>query len=133
MVVSSVGMAHVFLDDPEVDPGLQEMGGIGVAQGVDGDLFFRMPASNLALRKAPWTLDLAMGVSASWAPCSASCRSPGKRAGVAVGGPVLAERLQSGIGQRDIAVLGSLAAMDVDHHALAVDVGDFQVLGLPGV
>jgi len=32
-----VGVAEILLDDPQVDPGLQEMGGVGVAEGVDGD------------------------------------------------------------------------------------------------
>ena len=31
--------------------------------------------------------------------------------------------------QRDIAVLGAFAAMDMDHHALAVDIGDFEIQG----
>jgi hypothetical protein len=62
-------MAHVLLNDAEVDAGFEEMGGIGMSKGVDGDIFFRIPASNLALRKAPWTEDLAIGVWASEAPC----------------------------------------------------------------
>jgi hypothetical protein len=35
--------------------------------------------------------------------------------------------MQRGVWQRDIAVLGALAAMDVDHHAGAIDIGDLQV------
>jgi hypothetical protein len=31
-----LGMAHVSLDDPQVDAGFEEMGGIGVVQGVNG-------------------------------------------------------------------------------------------------
>ncbi len=30
-----IGMAEVFLDDPQVDPGLQQMRGIGMTQGVE--------------------------------------------------------------------------------------------------
>jgi len=29
-----LGMAHVALDDAQVDPGFEEVGGVGVAQGV---------------------------------------------------------------------------------------------------
>jgi hypothetical protein len=35
--------------------------------------------------------------------------------------------MKSRLGQRDIAVLGALAAVDMDHHALAVDIGDFEM------
>ena len=35
-----LGMAHVSLDDPQVDSGFEKMGGIGVAQGVNGDRLF---------------------------------------------------------------------------------------------
>ena len=46
-----------------------------------------------------------------------------------VGEPVLAQQLKSGLRQRDIAVLGALAAVDMDHHALTVDIGDFEMAG----
>ena len=41
--------------------------------------------------------------------------------------PVDGSQMESGLGQRDIAVLGALAAVDVDHHALAVDIADFEM------
>ena len=34
------GVSHVALDDAEVDAGLQEMGGVGVSQGMKGDAAF---------------------------------------------------------------------------------------------
>ena len=43
--------------------------------------------------------------------------------------PVLAQQMKSGLRQRDIAVLGALAAVDMDHHALTVDIGDFEMAG----
>src|SRR4051794_37509545 len=49
---------------------------------------------------------------------------------VAMGGPVFAEGLERGRRQGDEAVLGALAAMDVDHHPGAVDVADLEVEGL---
>jgi len=36
-----LSMTHVALDDPQVDTGFEEMGGIGMAQGVNGDTFLR--------------------------------------------------------------------------------------------
>ena len=50
--------------------------------------------------------------------------------GMAMGGPVFAEGLERARRQRDEAVLGALAAMDVDHHAGGVDVADLEVEAL---
>ena len=50
--------------------------------------------------------------------------------GMTMGGPVAAEGLEGAGRQRDEAVLGALAAMDVDHHAGAVDVADLEVEAL---
>lgn len=35
--------------------------------------------------------------------------------------------MKSRLRQRDIAILGALAAVDMDHHALAIDIGDFEI------
>ena len=50
--------------------------------------------------------------------------------GVAMGGPVFAEGLEGTRRQGDEAVLGALAAMDMDHHAGGVDVTDLEVEAL---
>jgi hypothetical protein len=47
--------------------------------------------------------------------------------GVPVGHPVLPEEPQRRTGEGNVPILGPLAAVDVDHQAGAVDVGDFQV------
>ncbi len=39
----------------------------------------------------------------------------------------MAEQVESRVWQRDIAILGALAAVHMDHHALTIDVGDFQM------
>lgn len=123
-------VAHVLLNDAEIDAGFEEMGGIGVAKGVDGDILFS--DSCLELGFAEGALDGGFGHRsfsvAGTLPASSYRRE--EKARIAVGGPVLTEELQSGVGQRDIAVFGSFAAMNVDHHALGVDVGYFQVLCL---
>lgn len=46
---------------------------------------------------------------------------------MAMSEPVLAQQMEGRLGQRDVAVLGALTAVDMDHHALAVDVGDFEM------
>jgi len=49
---------------------------------------------------------------------------------MAVGQPIAAQQLKSGLGQRDVAILGALAAVDMDHHARAIDIGDFEMESL---
>jgi hypothetical protein len=51
-----------------------------------------------------------------------------------VDGLISTEFLEQLRAEHHIAISASLAALDVDHHALAVDVADFQVcqLGVPG-
>jgi hypothetical protein len=46
---------------------------------------------------------------------------------VAVGGPIVSEQQEGGLGQRDIAILGAFSAMDMDHHAGGIDIGDFEM------
>jgi len=52
-------MAHVSLDDPQVDPSLEKMSGIGVAQGVNGDSLFVDSCGNLGT--AEGALDTTFG------------------------------------------------------------------------
>ena len=44
-------------------------------------------------------------------------------------GPMLAEPLQGRSGQGHVAILGSLAAMDMHHHAFGINISDLQVQG----
>jgi hypothetical protein len=46
---------------------------------------------------------------------------------MAVGDPIAAEQEEGGLGERDVAIFGALAAVDMDHHASGVDIGDFEV------
>jgi hypothetical protein len=120
-------MAHVSLDDPQIDSGFEEMGGIGVAEGMNGDSLFSDSSSNLGT--AEGALDTAFGhgqrsVFCS-VPISAKCREEQSR--VAVGEPMAAEQIEGGLGERHIAILGTLSAVDMDHHTVAVNIGDFEV------
>ena len=49
--------------------------------------------------------------------------------GMAMSEPVLAQQMEGGLRQRDVAVLGAFAAVDMDHHALTIDVRDFELAG----
>jgi hypothetical protein len=40
-----LGMPQVALDEPGVDTGFEQMGGVGMSQGMDGDAHFRDPGT----------------------------------------------------------------------------------------
>ena len=46
---------------------------------------------------------------------------------MAVGHPIAAEQIEGGWGERDVAILGTLSTVDMDHHAGGIDIGDFEV------
>src|SRR5258706_16475177 len=70
-----LSMAHVALDDAQVDTGFEEMGGIGMAQGVNGDAFFTYPC--IKPRTAESALDTTFGhrIEGILCACSASAES----------------------------------------------------------
>ena len=55
------GVAEVALDDAQVDAGFEEMGGVGMAQGVDGHTLFGNRGGVFGVAKGSWTLLLATG------------------------------------------------------------------------
>ena len=120
-------MAHVFLDDAEVDAGLEEVGGVGVAQGMNGDAFFA--DTGIPLGAAEGALDTAFGHGGLSFLCSLPVAAQGweEELRMAVGEPIAAEQEEGGLGERDVAIFGALAPVDMDHHASGVDIGDFQV------
>ncbi len=122
-----LGMAHVFLDSPEVDASFEEVCGIAVTKGVDGDLAFLY--AGLPHGAAQGSLDAGFGHGglASGGPVAVSSLGWEDECGVSVGGPVATEQSQCGVRKGDIAIFGTFAAVDVDQHALALDVGDLQV------
>ena len=128
-------MAHVSLDDPEVDPGFEKMSGIEpvlslpkeVAEGVYGDGLFSDACSDLGPTEG--ALDTTFGHRRGSVLCSITVSAQGREeeAGVAVGEPIAAEQLEGGKGERDVAILGALSSVDMDHHAGGIDIGDFEV------
>ena len=70
--------------------------------------------------RPPWCRSVVAGVPA------VAGKQPG--AGLAPeAAPVLAQCFEQFGAEHDVAIFASLAALDVDHHALAIDVADFQV------
>ena len=94
---------------------------------MNGNTFFEHAGSALGVAES--ALDAAFGHGSQ---ClldggSFSTESWEEKLGMAVGAPVPAQQIESGVGQREIAVLGALAAVDMDHHALTIDIGDFEM------
>jgi hypothetical protein len=104
-----MGMAHVTLDDARVDAGFEEMGGITVAQGVDRNAFFEYTGGPLGLAKGALDTALGHGTHSRFDVGSLSAQSWEEQTRMVVGEPVLTQQLESGLRQRDIAVLGALA------------------------
>ena len=122
-----LGMAHVSLDDPQVDSGFEKMSGIGVAEGVNGDSFFSDFCSNLG--PAEGALDTALGHGRRSVLCSITVSAKGgeEEARMTVGNPIAAEQVEGGLGEGHVAIFRALSTVDMDHHAAAIDIGDFEV------
>lgn len=119
-------MAEVGLDQAQVDPGLEQMGGVGVAQGVgvgplaDATLPEGPPEGGLEARAGHGARILR---EAGGQPAAGGgWEQPVRRA---MGPPVLAEQPEGLLRQRDVAIPPALA-VDVELHAGAVYLGHLQ-------
>lgn len=111
-----IGMSEEALDEADVDVLLQEVRSVGMAQCVDRDAFF--VDSRLAHRFFQCSLDAADGHRV-WGFRDAPTIAPQSRkeqAGMFVGEPVFAQHGQDFFRQRNVAVLGPFAAVNMDHH-----------------
>jgi hypothetical protein len=83
-------MAHVALDDAQIDTGFEEMGGVGMAQGVDRNSFFAQ--TGIPLGTAQGALDAAFGhrIERLFGASSATAESREEKTGMAVSAPILA-------------------------------------------
>src|SRR6266404_4656378 len=68
-------MAHVALDNARVDAGFQEMGGVGVAQGMDRNTFFENTGGVLGLAKGALDAALCHGIEGLFDVSSLSAQS----------------------------------------------------------
>jgi hypothetical protein len=120
-------MAHVSLDDPQIDSGFEEVSGIRVAEGMNGDSLFLDSCSNLGPAKDP--LDTAFSHGKLSVLCSFAVSAKGREeeTRMTVGSPIASEQMEGGLREGDVAILGAFAAVDMNHHAAGVDVGDFEM------
>src|ERR1044071_1865516 len=104
------GMAEVLLDEAEIDTVFEQVGGVGVAQGVDvGALIQTAPLDGVtesALQTVASDRSAVMGDGVLDAVSGGGRKEPDGRA---MRAPVVSQQLESGVGQRDLAVLAPLA------------------------
>jgi hypothetical protein len=120
-------MAHVSLDDPQIDSGFEEVSGIGVAEGMNGDSLFLDSSSNLGPAEDP--LDTAFSHGKLSVLCSFAVSAKGREeeTRMTVGSPIASEQMEGGLREGDVAILGAFAAVDMNHHAAGVDIRDFEM------
>ena len=121
-----VCMAHVALQSAEVDASFEQMGGIGMTERMDADVAFEdaRPLGRFAERALDAATAHGRGRGGHvFVIASRGGQEPG---GVAMGFPVEAQEFQGVMRQGNIAVLGALAAVDVDHVARTIDSAHLQ-------
>jgi hypothetical protein len=122
-----LGMAQVTLDDAQVDTGFEEMGGIAMAKRVYGNSLFTDGGGKFSVTEGALNTTFCHGIEGIFCARSASAESGEDKARMAVGHPIAAQQPQSGLRQRNVAILSALTAVDMDHHALTIDIGDFEI------
>ena len=121
-----LGVAQGALDETGIDTGFEQMGGVGMPEGRDGDSGLVNAGTVFGVAEGP--LDTApthWGGRGGTVELSApgGRKEPGR---VPMGFPGGAEQSQGILGQGDVPVFGALAAVDMDLEALAIDVRDLQ-------
>ena len=117
-----IAMPHVTLHDPRVDSSLKQVGGITMAQCMNGYPAFHDARGISGLSEGALHSFNGHDLIGGGGFCVPT--SPGRKnqGGIAVVAPVLPQDTQCVFRQRHITILGPLAAMDVKHHSGAVDI-----------
>ena len=122
-------MAQVALDETGIHAGFEQMGGVGMPQGMDGHACFGDPGTVFGFTEGALDTGATHGRgsrSALFLIAPSGGQEPGRVTGGVPGGAAQREGL---CGQGDVPVCGALAAVDLDLEALAIDVGDLQRAG----
>jgi hypothetical protein len=119
-------MAEPKLDDAQINAGLEQMSGPGMAQGVHTRLLGHASGEACLLKCTPHTggCNRHRG-SVRILPGTSSSRKEPDR--IAMDEPVAAEQGEGARGQRDIAILKALAAAYLELQARAVDPADLKI------
>ena len=85
-----LSMAHVTLDDAQVDTGFEEMSGVGMTKGMDRDSPFTDGGSKLSVTESALDAAFGHGIEGLFGACSAAAKSWEKQMGMAVSAPIAA-------------------------------------------
>src|SRR6266851_8215501 len=119
-------MPQVALDEARIDAGFKEMGGVRMSEGMDGDTCLGDPGSLCGGPEGALDTGATHG-GGRRRTLGVIAPSGGKEpGGVTMGFPVGAEQSQRLGGQGHVTVLGTLAAVDMDLEALAINIRDLQ-------
>lgn len=122
-------VAEVDLDLTEVLALFEKVGGVGMAQGMDMGCFFDAAGVQSEPESAlqSGAIDRLGGGACAQATVTLGGKEP---LGMAMGLPLLAEQLQSALGQGHVTIAIAFAGADVKEHAFTVDVGNLDVQAL---
>ena len=121
-----MGMPQGALDEPRIDAGFKEMGGIRMSEGMDGDTCFGEPGSLFGGPEGALDTGATQRGGCGRAVSLVAPRGGKEPGDVTMGFPGGAEQRQRLCGEGHVTVLGTLAAVDMDLEALAIDVRDLQ-------
>jgi len=119
-------MAHLSLHGPEIDTGFEQMRGIAVAKGMNADITFNDASALLGFAEGALDAAAMHGFGGGWHGLLIPSSGGKKPGGMAVCGPVVSQEGSSIWREGDVAVLGPLAPMHVDHESWAVDVRNWE-------
>ena len=124
-----LGVPQGALDETRVHAGFQQMGGVRMAEGMDGDTCFDDAGSLFGGPEGALDTGATHG-GGRWRTVLVIPSGGGKEPrGVMRSFPGGAQQRERLGGQGDVAVFGALAAVDMDLEALAVNIGDLKVKG----
>jgi len=120
---------QIALDEPGIHPRFPQMRGVGMPERMEGDTYFGNPGPVFGFAEGPLDTAPAHGRGRSRTVVLIPPGGGEKPGLVPVGFPVGTEPREGLGGQRDVAVFGALAAVDMDLEARAIDIGDLQEEG----
>lgn len=119
-----LGMSQVALNEAGIHASFEQMGGIRMPQGMDGDTYFGEPSSLFGFAEGALDTGATHRGGCGRTVSLVAPRGGKEPGGVTMGFPVRAEQCEGILRQGDVPVFGALTAVDMDLEALAIDVGD---------
>jgi hypothetical protein len=118
------GVSEGARHETEVDAGFEPMGGVGMTEGMQRNAEFGHSGALVSVAEGALDSVSAHGLGSGshvFVIAPGGGEEPG---GMTVCGPGASQKNQRVLRQRDGTVLGALASVDMDHHALGIDIED---------